>query len=66
MVRMNFASFAALKRTFGSVDKVGQMTVFNLGGNKFRLVAAIHFNRRRIYVRHVLTHTDYDHGAWQS
>ena len=66
MVKMDFSSFAELKRAFGSVDKVGRMTVFNVGGNKFRLIAAIHFNRQRVYVRHVLTHDAYDLGEWKS
>jgi mRNA-degrading endonuclease HigB of HigAB toxin-antitoxin module len=40
--------------------------VFNVGGNKYRLIAAIHFNRARVYVRHVLTHEEYNQGAWRS
>lgn len=41
----------------------GKLTVFNLGGNKARLVAALHFNRRKVYIRAVLTHAEYDTGA---
>ncbi|WP_370566955.1 type II toxin-antitoxin system HigB family toxin [Dolichospermum sp. LEGE 00246] len=36
------------------------MTVFNIGGNKVRLIAAIHYNRKKIYIRAVLTHPEYD------
>jgi mRNA-degrading endonuclease HigB of HigAB toxin-antitoxin module len=36
-----------------------------LGGNKVRLIAAIHYNRKRIYVRAVLTHDEYDKGKWK-
>jgi mRNA interferase HigB len=64
MVRMDFASFAELRRAFGSADKVGKFTVFDIAGNRYRLVAAIHFDRRRVYVRHVLTHAEYDRGNW--
>ena len=32
---------------------------------KFRIIAAIHYNRRRIYIRHVLTHAEYDKGKWK-
>jgi len=39
--------------------------VFNIGGNKVRLVAAIHFNRNKLYVRHVLSHAEYDKGKWK-
>jgi mRNA-degrading endonuclease HigB of HigAB toxin-antitoxin module len=42
-----------LKAVFPPADQVGKLTVFNIGGNKVRLVAAIHYNRRRIYIRAV-------------
>ncbi len=64
MSRTFFASFAELRRAFGSADKVGKFTVFDIAGNRYRLVAAIHYDRQRVYVRHVLTHTDYDRGNW--
>ena len=55
-----FANFAELKRTFNTVDKAGDFFVFDIGGNKFRLVAAVHFNRRMVFIRHVFTHKEYD------
>lgn len=61
----DFGSFAELKRVFGSVDKVGKFTVFDVGGNKYRLIAAIHYNRRKVYIRHVLTHAEYDRDKWK-
>jgi len=58
--KTDFESFAHLKQTFGrSVDKVGKFTVFDIGGNKFRLITVIHYNRRKIYIRDVLTHEEY-------
>lgn len=65
MSKTDFASFSNLKRVFPSVDKVGKFTVFDIGGNKFRLVAAIHYNRKKVYIRHVLTHAEYDRGNWK-
>jgi mRNA interferase HigB len=66
LMRMNdFAGFADLKTTFGSVDHVDGLTVFDIGGNKYRLIAAIHYNRRKVYIRAVLTHAEYDRGAWK-
>lgn len=44
---------------------LGKLTVFNIGGNKYRLIAAIHFNRQKVYVRNVLTHKEYDQGDWK-
>ncbi len=60
-----FTSFDELRLTFPSADKVGDLVVFNIGGNKYRLIASIHFNRGKVYVRHVLTHREYDKGAWK-
>ena len=40
-------------------------TVFNIGGNKGRLIAAVHYNTHRIYIRHILTHKEYDRGSWR-
>jgi mRNA interferase HigB len=65
MKRNNFDTFAALRQTFPGADRVGKLTVFNIGGNKARLIAAIHYDRRRVYIRHVLTHSEYDKGNWK-
>jgi mRNA interferase HigB len=62
----DYASFAALRVTFPSADQVGRFTVFNIGGNKFRLITAVHYNRKKVYIRHVLTHAEYDRGRWRS
>lgn len=63
--KTDFYSFDDLRKTFPSADKVGDLVVFNIGGNKYRLITAIHFNRSKVYIRHVLTHADYDRGAWK-
>jgi len=63
--RTNFSSFVELRQTFPSADKVGNLTVFNIGGNKARLIAAIHYNTQRVYIRHILTHKEYDRGSWR-
>ncbi|HEV3468061.1 MAG TPA: type II toxin-antitoxin system HigB family toxin [Pyrinomonadaceae bacterium] len=63
--RHDFSSFAELRAVFPSADQVGRLTVFNVGGNKVRLVAAIHYNRRKLYIRAVLTHEEYDEGKWK-
>ena len=61
-----FATFAELRGIFASVDKVGNLYVFNVGGNKLRVVCAIHFNRGKVYIRHVLDHKEYDTDAWKT
>ena len=61
----DFKSFVEVREIFGSADQVGKLTVFNIGGNKVRLIAAIHYNRRTIFIRAVLTHKEYDEGTWK-
>ena len=58
-------SFAELRMLFASADQVGKLTVFNIGGNSARLIAAVHYNRQKIYIRAVLTHDEYDEGKWK-
>lgn len=43
----------------------GTLTVFNIGGNKYRLVARIRYDYRLVNVRAVLTHAEYDRGDWK-
>ena len=64
--KTEFNSFAELRTAFPSVDKVDQWIIFNIGGNKYRLIVSIHFNRGKIYIRHVLTHAEYDRGDWKN
>lgn len=60
-----FTDFNDLRVTFASADHVDGLTVFNIGGNKYRLVAAIHYNRHKVYIRAVLTHDKYDRDGWK-
>ena len=59
------AGFSELRKMFPSVDKVGNLTVFNIGGNKVRLIAAVHYNTQCLFVRYVLTHKEYDKEKWK-
>ena len=56
---------ADVRKTFLSADAVGKWTVFNVKGNQYRLIAEINHTFGRIYIRHVLTHAQYDRGGWK-
>jgi mRNA interferase HigB len=50
-----------VKKMFRTADVVGgERVVFDIGGSKYRLVAAIHYRGKRVYVRFVGTHKEYD------
>ena len=58
-------NLAELRRDFPAADLVGRLTVFNIGGGNYRLIARVEYQRQRVYVRQVLTHAEYDKGGWK-
>jgi len=53
--------FADIKRTFSSVDSVGNNRfVFNIKGNNYRLIAIVIFASKKVYIRFIGTHSEYD------
>ena len=58
--KATWANFPEVRKTFNSADVVGHFTIFNIKGNDYRLVTAIHYNRKKVYIRHVFTHAEYD------
>ena len=59
------ANFAQIKTTFAKVDKVAERYVFNIGGNKYGLVCVIAFQPVWVWVKALLTHSEYDKRAWK-
>ena len=55
-----FDTWAALKAAFNTVDKVGDLVVFNVGGNKYRLVVEVQYQAGLVWVKFVGTHAQYD------
>ncbi len=60
-----FKNFSQLKDVFTSADKVRDLYVFNICGNKYRLVTYLQFERQLSYIKAVLTHKDYDKDGWK-
>ncbi|MEI8208494.1 MAG: type II toxin-antitoxin system HigB family toxin [Methylococcales bacterium] len=60
-----YRDFSELRLSFASVDKVGKLFVFDIGGNKLRLIAAIHFNTGKVFIRHIFSHAEYDQNLWK-
>jgi len=48
-----------LRKEFNSVDAVHGYTIFNIGGNNYRLIAAVHYVKQRCYIRAIWTHAQY-------
>jgi mRNA interferase HigB len=68
---VHWRSFAELRRTFPSADWVSvksgrKVAMFNIGGNQFRLVCAVHFNTEMVFALRFMTHADYSKGTWKN
>ena len=60
MLEVDASNIFELRQTFNSVDSVFGYTIFNVGGNNYRLITAIHYNSQTCYVRTIWTHAEYD------
>ena len=63
-------NFAQVRRKFPSADLAvvasgRPVVVFNVAHNRYRLIAAIHYNRRIVYTLIILTHRQYDRDTWK-
>jgi len=63
-------NFAEVRKTFPSADSVvvasgRHVVVFNIAHNRYRLIAAVHYNTRIVYTLMILTHKEYDRNAWK-
>jgi len=63
--RAQWKSIAEVRKVFPSADAVGKYTVFAIKGNSYRLMVEISFRTGRLFIRHVLTHAEYDKGGWR-
>jgi mRNA interferase HigB len=55
-----FQDFKHVKQVFGSADYVAPYTIFDVGGNNYRVITVIHYNAGKIFIRWVFTHREYD------
>ena len=52
------------RRSFSSVDQVGRCLIFNILGNRYRLIAVVSWRNQRIYVKALFTHREYERNIW--
>ncbi len=66
-----WSNFQDVRRMYNTVDscKVASgntVTIFDIGGNKYRLIAAVHYNTGMVYVLRVMAHREYDRDVWKN
>lgn len=67
----DWSQFRDVRLTFRTADNVRvasgrSVVVFNIGGNQFRLICAIHYNRGSLYILRFLTHAEYSKDDWKN
>ncbi len=63
--RLRWTGLVDVRKTYPHADAVGEFTIFNIGGNKYRLVTHIHYRTGKVYIRHVMTHEEYSREDWK-
>lgn len=58
-------SWSEVKAQYGTASLVGNCVVFNIGGNKYRLVTRIPYPSQKVFVLRVMTHSEYDQENWK-
>jgi len=62
--KANWKSIADVREIYPHADLVGGCVIFNIGGNKYRLITKFGFLKKTVYIKFVLTHKQYDKAAW--
>jgi mRNA interferase HigB len=65
MRKADWKTPAELKQVYPNADSVGRRTVFIISGNKYRLISRVNYQTQRVFVLYILTHAEYDRGAWK-
>jgi len=63
--RADWGSLVDVQKVYPHADLVGECTVFNIHGNRYRLIARIDYRYRTVYIRCILTHKEYDEERWK-
>ena len=58
-------NFSEVRKTFNHSDVFGNCTLFDVGGNKYRIIAKVAYQIKVVFIRFVLTHKEYDEKKWQ-
>lgn len=63
--KVTWRNLVEVRRDFPHADLVGDKTVFNIRGNHYRLIVHIRYDSQIIFIKHLLTHAEYDKGTWK-
>ncbi|ACK71006.1 conserved hypothetical protein [Gloeothece citriformis PCC 7424] len=65
-LKATWTKLVEIQLIFPSSEAVGNFTVFNIKGNRYRLIVSIDYERQLIYIKYILTHAEYDKEQWKN
>ncbi|MEM8677707.1 MAG: type II toxin-antitoxin system HigB family toxin [Cyanobacteria bacterium P01_G01_bin.67] len=65
-LKARWRNLTEVQATYKTAEAVGNFTVFNIKGNRYRLIVDIIYHQQRIYLKYVLTHAEYDKDQWKN
>jgi mRNA interferase HigB len=63
---VSWQNLEEVKQIYRDTEAVGNFTVFNIKGNKYRLIVDINYVNQTIYYKYFLTHAEYDKDSWKN
>lgn len=57
-------SLMDVRRDFPTADQVKSLLIFDLRGNRYRLIVRVNYEGQRLYIKELLTHAGYDRRRW--
>ena len=63
--KLRVSNLADLRKIFPHADLVGKCTVFNVGGNKYRVIVKINYVSQTVFIKNIMTHKEYDLDKWK-
>jgi mRNA interferase HigB len=64
--RIQWDNLIDVQQVYPQAEAVGNFTVFDIKGNRYRLIVDIVYPKHRIYIKYVLTHSEYDKDNWKN
>jgi mRNA interferase HigB len=62
----NWSHLVELQQVYPTAEAVGNFTVINIKGNKYRLILSVDYEKQVVYFKYFLTHAEYDRDQWKN
>ncbi|HEY9701411.1 MAG TPA: type II toxin-antitoxin system HigB family toxin [Allocoleopsis sp.] len=64
--KAQWSNLEDVRKIYRDAESVGNFTVFNIKGNRYRLIVGIDYQTQTIYYKYFLTHGEYDKNNWKN